>query len=205
MGRFMPVEHTLLYHDHAVPVGAPVHHAGPYTAAGALAAGDDRVHSQVVEMPHQGRAPERAGGRLAQHRLAVDGRKFVDDVETPLASVDFGRVFDTVLHISLLSVPRFDAGVAQPGYMHHRYPRFPHRFQQRLDVRDSVPRRQPATARPVLYGLQQRLRLVTVNPPVKVNQKQRRFLPKSHRLVRRHRQVGPVLRGKVGVPYSFRH
>ena len=65
MRRFVAVKHTLLYHDHAVAMGAAIDDAGADTAAGALTTGDDGVDSQIIQVPYQWRAPKRAGRRLA--------------------------------------------------------------------------------------------------------------------------------------------
>ncbi len=73
VGSFVTIEDALLDHDHPVAISTPVDDAGTYTAAGALTSGDERIDTQIVQVPSQWRAPERTGRRFAQDGFAGQG------------------------------------------------------------------------------------------------------------------------------------
>ena len=205
MCGFMAVKHAFLNHDHSVPVGATIHHTGPDAAAGALSNRDDGIHSQVVQVSRQGSAPEAAGRRLSQECLAVYGRDFIDDVIFAASPVGGGWVGVNRPTVSLASAPSLYAATVKARHVDDGYPGVSDRLEQCLDMGNSIPRRQSATRRPGLDPFQQRLGVVTEDPPVQVHQQQGRLFAKPHGLAPGERQVGLVLLREKRVPYSLSH
>src|SRR5678815_1750499 len=85
---FMTVKNTLFSYDHANPIRGAIDDTRTHATARALAAGNDGIHAQEIQMTDKGGSPECAGGGFLQHGLPGNRFDLVNDIEFPPHTVD---------------------------------------------------------------------------------------------------------------------
>src|SRR5579883_1737434 len=138
VARLVAVVARFLGHDHAVAVGAALDDRRADAAAGALAADDDRVHVEVVQVAGERRAPERARGRLPQQHLARQRGDLVGDVVLAAVAVGLRLVLELLGRhaVRRLAPARHARGVlVQARDVDHRDAHLAGHAEQLLDAR----------------------------------------------------------------------
>jgi len=160
VASLVPVEDALLGDDHAQPIGRAIHHAGAHAAASALAAGNNGIDAEKVQMADQRRAPESAGRSFLQNRLfgewASPDRQCRSGGGNDPSLLRHGR--------ALLAVaterPRLDRHAVQTGDVNHGNTDLARLGDQFLNEGQRIPAGEAATARPGLDRFRHRLRLI---------------------------------------------
>ena len=170
------------------------------------------INAQPSQVAGQRRAPKCAGGRLVQHRFAVNRPALVNDVKPPPLPVQ-GRL---ACHIRYKFRSELPAGCFSE--LHDSTPE----SLSPVTCTTGMPALRHASSRVCMWGMashaarpqlpgqsstasSRACRFVPEDPAVEVHQQQGRPLAeRAHLLLAGHGQVGPVLFRQVGFPNAFR-
>ena len=162
----MAVKDALFSHDHANPIRRAIDDTGAHATARALAAGDDRIYPQEIEMADQGRSPECARGGFLQYGLPGNRFDLIHDIEFPPHPVEFFVVHGRPFRAVATKSPRRDVDSVQAGDMNDRNLNFTRLGEELLNVGQCVPAREPAASRPGFNRFDDRFRLVSEDPSI---------------------------------------
>src|SRR5262245_4342960 len=167
----MAVEHALFYDHHAKAISTAIDDARAHAAAGALTAGNDRVHMEEIQVADQRRAPERARRRLADNRLAGKRLDFVDNViAAPEPVLRFGVFIGLELGLAPVRTRRH-AGAIEAGRVNDGNARLTRLGEKFLNFRNRIPAVHTAVARPFFDCFQYGIGSVSVYPAIKIDKK----------------------------------
>src|SRR5579875_1483676 len=207
MTCLMTVEDTLLGDDHLEAIGPSVDDRRADAPARALARNQKRIDALGGEMRDERRPPEGARRALPQLDFPRLRGDLVDDLEAPAHF--FGerriRAGTSRRDQSSLLRPALHPRTVESGDVDDRDSRLPSRFEQTLNVRQRFPTGEPATPRPLLDRLEQRLRPIPKNPAVEIDQNQRRPFTEAEDVMRTFAERRLILSGQEIVPHSLSH
>src|SRR5262245_53282324 len=121
-------------------------------------------------MTDKGRSPKCAGGGFLQHGLPGNRFDLSNDIEFPPHTVELFTVHGGAFRAITTKSPGRHIHAVQPSYVNDWNFNLTRLGEEFLNIRQRIPAREPTASGPGFNRFDNRLRFVTKDPSIQVNQ-----------------------------------